>query len=133
MMNNLFYSLCLLGFCTLFNHTTLAQCNGGMVATANGSTLVYACVDDGFSDFEGFITTSIAAANYQFVITDDQNEVLAFLEENFVDFNTAALGTCRVWGLSYTGNILLEVGEIFFQESQYFILIISNDELIIGR
>ena len=85
--------------------------NGGTVATPTGETSIYACLNDGFSDFVGFSNTSNSSANYRYVITDDQNNILGLPPTAFLDFSGAGVGTCRVWGLSYTGNLTAAVGQ----------------------
>ncbi|MEM9919301.1 MAG: hypothetical protein AAF990_14455, partial [Bacteroidota bacterium] len=84
---------------------------GGTVATPDGSTAYSACLDDGIPDFVGFTTTSTADAQYRYVITDDQNVILGLPPTNFLDFAGTGIGVCRVWGLSYTGNITANVGD----------------------
>lgn len=84
---------------------------GGTVATPQGETSVYACLDDGIPDFVGFTNTSASNAAYTYVITDEQNNILGLPGTDFLDFSGAGTGVCRVWGLSYTGNLLAAVGD----------------------
>lgn len=49
--------------------------------------------------------------DYIYVITDDNNTILGLSENAFANFEGADVGDCRVWGLSYTGDLLGEVGE----------------------
>lgn len=107
-------SLYTLYLCCLFSLPSMslwAQCHGGTVNTANGETFVYACIDDGDSDFIGFTNNSTANLSYAYIVTNEQNEVLAIPSENFLDFENAGLGTCLVYGLSYTGDLLITLGD----------------------
>ncbi|MFK8103858.1 MAG: T9SS type A sorting domain-containing protein [Saprospiraceae bacterium] len=84
--------------------------DGGAVSTADGDTDIEVCVGDGIADVVEFTTTS-ADANYQYVITDESNVILGLPTGTNNDFEGVAEGTCRVWGLSYTGNITAAVGD----------------------
>ncbi|MEM7163590.1 MAG: T9SS type A sorting domain-containing protein [Bacteroidota bacterium] len=73
------------------------------------------CVGDGQGDFlspDGLFLSGNAGTNSQWVVTDDQGEILG-LPASFtdVDFDTAPPGTCLVWHLSYDDGLIgLEVG-----------------------
>ena len=84
--------------------------DGGTVATPQGHTQVFVCLDDGIPDFIGFTNNSTSNANYTYVITDDQNNILGLPDISYHDFSTAPPGTCRVWGLSYTGRLTAMTG-----------------------
>ncbi len=86
--------------------------DGGTVSLEDGSEQAFACSNDGEADFFIFSNTSTATdESYAYVVTDNQNNILAVLAGNSVDLDQAAPGECRVWGLSYTGEITAEVGE----------------------
>jgi hypothetical protein len=74
-------------------------------------TIVYTCVGDEMADYIKFDSTTMANANYTYVITDDQNNILGLPPVDSNDFEPAGIGVCRVWGLSFTGDILAEVGD----------------------
>lgn len=84
---------------------------GGTVATPSGETEVYVCLNDGISDFVGFTNTSNSNAKYTYVVTDDQNNILGLPPTPFLDFAGAGVGVCRVWGLSYTGELTAGMGD----------------------
>lgn len=44
-------------------------------------------------------------SNYAYIITDDQGVILAFPPANQFDFSGAPEGTCRIYGVSYTGEL----------------------------
>ncbi len=89
----------------------IGESDGGMVATNDGATSVSICVGDGETDVIAFDSTSIAAANYVYLITDKNNVVLAIAEGDSFDFENLDVDTCRVWGLSYSGDLLVQVGD----------------------
>ncbi len=85
--------------------------DGGMVATPSGATMVYTCPEDNVADIVTFTNTGSPNANYAYVVTDDQNNILGLPPGNSLDFDGAGDGVCRVWGLSYVGNIIAEPGD----------------------
>ncbi len=85
--------------------------DGGTVATPTGETSIYECIENGSSNFVGFSNTSSSSASYRYVITDEQNNILGLPPTSFLDFSGAGPGVCRVWGLSYTGNITAQMGD----------------------
>ncbi|MCB9275579.1 MAG: T9SS type A sorting domain-containing protein [Lewinellaceae bacterium] len=84
---------------------------GGSVALDNGDTEALACVGDGEADLFTFTNDSPGADNYTYLITDENNIILAFAPDGTFDFDGAGTGICRVWGLAYAGNLLAEVGD----------------------
>ncbi len=85
--------------------------DGGNVSLSNGGgDVANICLNDGGSDLISFETTS-SSANYTYVVTDENNNILAIPEFNFADLSSAPVGVCRVWGLSYTGTLIAQVGQ----------------------
>ncbi|MEL7220314.1 MAG: T9SS type A sorting domain-containing protein, partial [Bacteroidota bacterium] len=89
--------------------------NGGSVTTVDGETSVDVTVNDGIDDIIEFVSTNAIGENFIYVITDENNEILGLPTDNFANFEGAGVGICRVWGLSYTGELLYEVGDIVGQ------------------
>ncbi len=96
---------------------------GGMVELASGGTDTTIIVD-GQSDFIVF-STDVIPNEFQFtyVVTDDQGIILGIPPGNTVDFDPAGIGNCRVYGLSYSGELLIEIGDSLLEDD----LIISDD------
>ena len=109
-MQRILLILCLVLTIPILN-TLSAQCDGGRITSDNGATTTYACVNDGDSDFISFYNNSLAMTDYIYLITDDNNTILAVTEDAFANFEGAGVGDCRVWGLSYTGDLTAEVGD----------------------
>lgn len=84
---------------------------GGTVATEAGLTEITVNVNDGTPDVVNFANTGIAFTPYVYVITDEANVILGVSADGQIDFETAGAGICRVWGLSYTGNITAQPGD----------------------
>jgi len=83
---------------------------GGMVMTDAGEDSV-AVTLDGMADVVTFATTSTSGSSYAYVITDENNIIIGLPAGNSNDFDGASVGTCRVWGLSYTGAITAMAGD----------------------
>ncbi len=84
---------------------------GGMVSAENGQDTIFTCADDGIEDVFRFDSTGTSSANFAYVVTDDQNLILGLPPGDMVDFEPAGEGICRVWGLSYTGNLTAQIGD----------------------
>jgi hypothetical protein len=89
--------------------------NGGAVTTIDGETSVDVTVNDGIDDIIQFMSTNAIGENFTYVITDANNEVLGIPGGDSANFEGAGVGVCRVWGLAYTGELLLQVGDIVGQ------------------
>lgn len=83
---------------------------GGTVATAAGETEITICPGDGADDFVSFTSTGAEATSFTFVVTDANNVILAVPDGDMVNFENAPPGTCRLWGLSYEGELLAAEG-----------------------
>ncbi|MEL6945262.1 MAG: hypothetical protein AAFO82_21630, partial [Bacteroidota bacterium] len=86
------------------------EVDGGMVSMPSGATTRYTCANDGVADVVMFTTTS-EAENYQYVITDEEGNILGLPPANSLDFEPAGTGVCLVWGLAYTGELTAQAGD----------------------
>jgi ribose 5-phosphate isomerase len=84
---------------------------GGTVSTELGDTTVYTCPGDGIADIVTMDSAGVSITPYVYVVTDEDNVILAFVDGDTFDFDGAPAGTCRVWGLAYTGNVTAMVGD----------------------
>ncbi|MEZ4686318.1 MAG: hypothetical protein R3B47_09695 [Bacteroidia bacterium] len=71
--------------------------DGGTVAMPASATTRYTCPGDGNPDVVSFMHSTTSAAQYAYVITDDQNNILGLPPGNMQDFEGAPAGICRVW------------------------------------
>lgn len=86
--------------------------NGGLVSLIGGATDTTVIISDDLSDILTFTTTvDTDAINFTYVVTNDQNTILAIPNGNMIDFDGVDIGSYRVWGLSYTGTLLAEEGD----------------------
>lgn len=86
----------------------------------NGSLAAFACVDDGISDEFTFEIDGASSANYQLVVTNGDNQVIGLPEGITIDFEGAGQGVCQVYGLSYTGDLLVGLGDVIDAETTMF-------------
>ena len=88
------------------------EVQAGTVATTGGETTIdITTVNDGTPDTISFMSMGNSNSNFTYVVTDDQNIILGLPGGNVVDFDGAGTGTCRVWGLAYTGNLTAQMGD----------------------
>ncbi len=84
---------------------------GGTIATTAGETEVTTCPGDGNPDVVNFLQEGGSPLNTTYLITDANNIILTIQTESSFDFDQAGEGSCRIWGLTYAGNLLAEVGD----------------------
>ncbi|WP_020529366.1 T9SS type A sorting domain-containing protein [Flexithrix dorotheae] len=85
--------------------------DGGTVSTTAGDTVVYTCPGDGIDDVIMAMHETASNSNYAYVVTDENLNVLGLPPGNEVNVEGAGPGTCLIWGLSYTGNVTVKVGD----------------------
>ena len=123
------------GFTIYFSISTIApNCDGGTTPTPvvdggsiSGGPFSFTVGDGLVDNVSGISLVGNTGANSQWVVTDDQNNILglpATIES--VDFDTAGAGTCLIWHLSYedglqglamNANINALVGDFDFSNS----------------
>jgi hypothetical protein len=86
-----------------------ASAAAGMVSTEAGETEVAYCADG--NTVVAFDSMGAAEANYLYVITDPATEILAVSADGIIDFDTLSQPEVWVWGLSYTGSLLVGIGD----------------------
>jgi len=77
---------------------------GGTLTTADGETDLEICVD-GISDAFDVILVGNTGSVNAWVITDSQGNILALPASPPFDLDSAGVGTCQVWNLTYEGTI----------------------------
>lgn len=111
--NNIFGQLSDLCSAVSSNYISLvkANFNGGTVSTDAGEILVHVVVGDETPDVIRFTNAGASGVKYAYVITDDFDAVLSVVPADSVDFEDAAPGICRVYGLSYSGELTIQPGD----------------------
>jgi len=81
----------------------VTECEGGIV-TANGGSSYFSFCIDGNADIVLPQSTSTAEGSYTYVLTNTSNLIVSVLDQN-VDFDALPVGSYRIWGLSYFGEL----------------------------
>ncbi|MEZ4995497.1 MAG: T9SS type A sorting domain-containing protein [Saprospiraceae bacterium] len=99
------------------NYIDLIKANiiGGTVATVAGDTEITVTVGDGNPDVVEFANSDASGVSYAFIITNEENEILSILNGQATNFEPAESGICRVWGLAYSGEIIVGAGAVIDQ------------------
>ncbi|MEM6398213.1 MAG: hypothetical protein AAF741_17815, partial [Bacteroidota bacterium] len=84
---------------------------GGIVRAVGNLDTVSVCPDSGGESEVTFISFNASGGDFVYLVTDDNNIVLGVSEDPTISFDNATFGTCRVWGLSFRGDLLVEEGD----------------------
>ncbi len=87
------------------------QVDGALVFTNDDKSIVYLCPDDTVLDTLIFKNTQEFGGKYNYVITDENFIVLGITQDSVIAFNNIAAGNYMVWGMSYTGDFVLQAGD----------------------
>ncbi|MEL7252357.1 MAG: T9SS type A sorting domain-containing protein [Bacteroidota bacterium] len=85
--------------------------DAGTVATASGESDIEVTVGDGIDDNVEFVSTGSSGGDFALLITNELNEIVTISTDLTINFEGAGPGECRVWGLTYSGNIIAEAGD----------------------
>lgn len=86
------------------------QANGGTISLQGGGAELDLCVANDAASV-AVSTSSTSIVGYTYVVTDTNDVVIKLFAGSPVDFTDFAAGEYRIWGLSYTGNLLLSPGD----------------------
>ena len=88
--------------------------NGGNVFTNEYMSFYKFTTDDAVANTLNFSNTGSTEANYTYILTNAQNSIIQFLSEPTYNFEGLSAGVYRIWGFSYSGDILLSEGQSIF-------------------
>ncbi len=93
-------------------YTNILACDGGILGLADSEEeSVVVCADIAAALVEFTTTSTVEGGNYAIVVADADDNIIFYETELTVDFFIGQYGTCYAWGVSYTGNLLLETLE----------------------
>ena len=88
------------------------ECVESIAATTNWTTEVTICPNDDIANDIPLLNTLMIPAGdtYAYIITDDNNRIEEVVTEGTYDFEGSGLGTNRVYGISYAGELNYTAG-----------------------
>ena len=112
--------------------------DGGTVALEAGGTQTTIVIDETPDpiSFTSDVDAEAGGFSFTYVITDVNGNILGIPPSNTVDFEDAGIGTCFVYGLAYTGNLAIAVGDDLLQGDLAIsdgCFDLSNNVLIVNR
>ncbi|UZO81215.1 carbohydrate-binding protein [Aquimarina sp. ERC-38] len=115
-------------------NTNVPVVDGGRVTTASGQVAVTTITGDNNPDVINFKNTSTAPKNskYIYLITDAAGKILT-TEASSHDFEGTSVGICRVYGLSYTGNLNLSGKNVSGKGLSTGKFSVSNNSITVTR
>ncbi|NUO02059.1 MAG: T9SS type A sorting domain-containing protein, partial [Saprospiraceae bacterium] len=84
---------------------------GGTVALAGGASTIYLCPEGAGSSLLFFESNGAAGPGFTYLITDNQNVIIAFVTGNSINLDALPEGSYRAWSLAYTGDLTAEIGD----------------------
>ena len=103
------------GLTSNFVEISTQEPDAGMVTDLDGLGTQYVCPDDR-EDVIAFDNTG-DGGEFAYVITDEENVVLALPDSSSFDFNQISAAESRVWGIAYTGMLTVAVGDTIAADS----------------
>jgi len=88
--------------------------DGGMVFDNDGNTEIDLEIGAGQPGIVTVDNSSDSGADYVYAVTDSNDIIFFILDQEELSVFTAAFGELRVYGISYTGNLLLGTGQDVF-------------------
>ena len=79
--------------------------DAGMVTSGSGLSDIYLCPGDGQADFITLSNIGATPLNYGYFITNSKDSIVAFSPSSSIDLDTFPIGLCKIYGISYLGNI----------------------------
>jgi hypothetical protein len=111
----------------LFNSTVSAGCYdlannnltirrqliaAGKITDSAGNTTAYVCPNDAIADIVTFSNSGFSNQKYRYAITDESDKILVLLDGSTYNFAGLEAGIYRVWGVSYTGELTVTLGDV---------------------
>lgn len=92
----------------------LLRPSAGKIQATTGDTILFGCPGDRLPDRYTFTVTGNSINNYVIVAINAQNKVLAMtLPGGFLDFEQFSPGVIKIVGVSYSGNLLININSNF--------------------
>ena len=88
-------------------------CDGGSVSIAEAeNTFIELCIDEPNATITVSQMGSVVDASLSYVVTDTDLNIISLEDAPVIDFTGDAPGTCLVWAVSYSGDLVAETIEV---------------------
>ncbi len=84
--------------------------DGGIVSNSIGENILFVCPDNGNPDSVVLVHNSNAGVAYQWVLTDESDQIIEILTEPGYNFDSTPEGVYKIYGVSYTGVFITFTG-----------------------
>ena len=84
---------------------------GGQVSMLEGDTVLYLCNNTSGNVVYRFKNNSPQPLRYDYVLTNEANQILDIASGDSYVFSFIPRGEIRIWGVAYSGNRLLNIGD----------------------
>ncbi len=89
----------------------IAYVEGGELALDTGTSEAFICANDAISGTHSFGTSSNASGDYAYLLTDEEGAIYSAIDGTVANFSLLEIGTYHLYGVSYTGTLVIEFGE----------------------
>lgn len=106
------------------------SCENSIILTSNGDSLIHVCPTDGVTDSIYFVNDLILTTDstYAYILTDDLGNITQLLTGNSFDFEGSAISvTMRIYGVSFIGNLGLNIGDPISSVTGTTCAVVSSD------
>ena len=87
------------------------QVEAGQIELDNGDISKFFCLSSDEPTIVKYRNKESSNSKYQFVLTDNEQRIIKFLQDSTFDFSTIGAGSYHIWGVAYTGNQLLKIND----------------------
>ncbi len=105
------------------------------VVKAGSDDKIYLCPGDGQSDYISFTNQGASLLSYAYLVVNEADTIIQVSYNSLIDFDSYPTGTCRVFGISYKGNLNVinkkingsNLAEDCFDISQNYVSVIKSE------
>ena len=90
---------------------TRIRVDGGHLSATTGATEISFCEEDDVSDTLNLVITTTSDKPYALTVIDGEGNLLEIIDGTTVDFSKYSRGFYFVRGVSYTGDVFIELGQ----------------------
>lgn len=88
-----------------FNQTEAPTCDAGSITIGGSGDAINLCFGEPLDGFAAANNSTLLADFYLYIITDGNNAILNYTDQNGIDLNGLAIGNYNIYGFTYSGTI----------------------------